>query len=1218
MFSALKRFLPSKVLVPLLLVGALLCVVGARWSLIHRYGSDVPFMDQWDAEAERVIIPANQGNLSWADLVVPHNEHRIVLTKLTALGLTKVDGQWSPLLEMTLNAVIFAGALGTLLLFARKALSPLLLAAFCAFCALLFSLPYDWENTLAGFQSQFYYLVWTSLLGLWLCLTAPSLGRRWWAGFVVLTLGLGTMSSGMLAAMAAGGALVLQGLLSRRWSRRDSVALGLLILLTLTGLALSTHVVGHDVLRAASPAEFARSLLSCLAWPERGNYSWALLFALPPFALLASCVWRRKLELLDAALLGMHLCFWLQMAALSYARGHAEPPGSPRYTDIIAVGLLLNALSLGRSWAGVLDKLRPLVLIGWSLAVVLRLLALNEPNEAYLRGGFTMEREAEKKIFRDYARTGDPEVILRERKGYLPHPSPETILRILEHPAMKSALPPSLLPGVKLEPAKISEGFTRGPAPQAERKPDAEAWTALRGPARFLSAPLPREHAFLRIQFLGDKGLSPKCISLVTEDGQTEPLEVERFSGERWQSAQLSLPSGKSPLRLRVELPSGEHWLSFTEPLPLGRLSWLSHHLLKRADFVFWTGISLLSLATLALVGVQGPGSKVWQHLKHWALGLWELVPKTLFTKKAAKLLGLEAALLALAHLDKIPGAGTSLPTSLLLLGRLGSLLAVLFPLALLANAAALRLRRKPYFPDSLSLALASLGLVCLLAYGVFWCFFASAWLGQAVALLLFVWALADCAQEGWIWSKPAKDQDGRIAMLLLFGVALTYFGLMHLQWINLRWGQMSAFRFEANLPVDNEIPQIFAERLLQGQSPKNLIGDWLSSDRPPLQTGFILLLAPLRLIPGINFDSIAQAAGMLMQLLWVPAAYGLLRVLGLRSRNAALCLLPLLPSAFLIVNSTYVWPKLAGAGLLLSGWLFLKKSESRFGPREALIVGLFFGLSYLSHGGGAFTLLALAPLLLLFRPRLGLRSILAMALGFFCLSLPWAAYQNLYEPPGNRLLKWHLGGSIPPDNRGTGEVLKEAYASAPLSKHLEVKWHNFKSTFSGHYEELLNFSTSNIQTRIPEDFFFSFRSIGWWNSGILLSPLALWLCWRRPSKREFSARRESLFGIEVLVWSALAHVLWCALMFLPNSTLIHQGPYVHMVSLFCLSAWTLWSLHPLLFLAVALPALAYSLTLYGLAKPLLQASEFCPLALLPLAAAALVFWQISKVKTNE
>src|SRR5437868_5233180 len=64
----------------------LVTFAGKLW-LIHRSGTPLPFWDQWDGEGSDVYIPYFQHHLSWANFFQPHNEHRIVFTRLCDLIL---------------------------------------------------------------------------------------------------------------------------------------------------------------------------------------------------------------------------------------------------------------------------------------------------------------------------------------------------------------------------------------------------------------------------------------------------------------------------------------------------------------------------------------------------------------------------------------------------------------------------------------------------------------------------------------------------------------------------------------------------------------------------------------------------------------------------------------------------------------------------------------------------------------------------------------------------------------------------------------------------------------------------------------------------------------------------------------------------------------------------------------------------------------------------
>ncbi len=77
-----------------LLVSLAAFVLGARWVAVNRFGSDLPQWDQWDAEGLHSLIPWSAHRFFLRELFLPHNEHRVVVTKLLNLGLTLANGQW--------------------------------------------------------------------------------------------------------------------------------------------------------------------------------------------------------------------------------------------------------------------------------------------------------------------------------------------------------------------------------------------------------------------------------------------------------------------------------------------------------------------------------------------------------------------------------------------------------------------------------------------------------------------------------------------------------------------------------------------------------------------------------------------------------------------------------------------------------------------------------------------------------------------------------------------------------------------------------------------------------------------------------------------------------------------------------------------------------------------------------------------------------------------
>lgn len=206
---------------PLLAALALaLVVAGARWWLIDGYGVDVPWLDQWDAEARGLYQPWRAGTLSLGSWFAPHNEHRIFFTRVLALGLLWLNKQWDPRLQMVVNAGLYAILSAALFLFLRRGRSP----GFQVFCwillAVLGSAPYAATNTLLGFQSQFYFLAGFSLLAIAALASSRPGSLSWIAGVIGGCAALVSMASGYAAAVAVLGVLLCSTLRSGKEFRQ--------------------------------------------------------------------------------------------------------------------------------------------------------------------------------------------------------------------------------------------------------------------------------------------------------------------------------------------------------------------------------------------------------------------------------------------------------------------------------------------------------------------------------------------------------------------------------------------------------------------------------------------------------------------------------------------------------------------------------------------------------------------------------------------------------------------------------------------------------------------------------------------------------------------------------------------------------------------------------------------------------------------------------------
>ncbi|HET7590878.1 MAG TPA: hypothetical protein VFK14_11940 [Solirubrobacterales bacterium] len=343
-----------------------------------------------------------------------------------------------------------------------------------------------------------------------------------------------------------------------------------------------------------------------------------------------------------------------------------------------------------------------------------------------------------------------------------------------------------------------------------------------------------------------------------------------------------------------------------------------------------------------------------------------------------------------------------------------------------------------------LCIGLVASGLVALTS---FWAFWASHTVGMTYAYLVPFGSLlliVACLRSGRLERALLRELATPLALWALGSVFLAYLGFLH-------GGSddplnMAALRFSGGqLPPDNLIPGFFADWFYLHShhgTPALFPGDWLFSDRPPLQVGYLLAEHGF----GWSGNGMReQVIGVIVQQLWIVGLWALLLAARIRRRARALIVVALMFSDLVVVHGFYVWPKLLPAAFLLAaaalflgpGWAELRRDR-----RAGLLLGALVALALLGHGASVFGLVPLAVFALAagLPDRRWLGAALVVALG---LLLPWTAYQHFADPPGNRLAKWMLAGVEPIDERGTLETIADSYREAGLGGALENKWHN-------------------------------------------------------------------------------------------------------------------------------------------------------------------------------
>jgi hypothetical protein len=236
------------------------------------------------------------------------------------------------------------------------------------------------------------------------------------------------------------------------------------------------------------------------------------------------------------------------------------------------------------------------------------------------------------------------------------------------------------------------------------------------------------------------------------------------------------------------------------------------------------------------------------------------------------------------------------------------------------------------------------------------------------------------------------------------------------------------------------------------------------------------------------------------------------------------------------------VWPKLLAGSLSIVVVLLLVREGVRAGWTEVVLAALAAGLAFLAHPGAAFTFLAIAPFLLKPERFPGLAKALAGVAVFAALVGPWLAYQRWYDPPGNRLLKWHLAGVIEIDERPFGQALREAYASLSARQVVGHKWDNVQALVGLPLIEPRYSGPSWREVWKNGEYYNLLKALGVLNVGWLVLA-ASWFR-RRLAVALGEARR--VMGIALL-----AVLIWVVLMFGPGTTWIYQGSFATVLLLF-------------------------------------------------------------------
>ncbi len=431
--------------------------------------------------------------------------------------------------------------------------------------------------------------------------------------------------------------------------------------------------------------------------------------------------------------------------------------------------------------------------------------------------------------------------------------------------------------------------------------------------------------------------------------------------------------------------------------------------------------------------------------------------------------------------------------------------------------------------PVLLAIGLAASGGVALLA---FWAYYGDRLLGETFSyfalfgsVMTVGWALYGGKIDRELLSRLATP----LALWALGSGFILFFGFLHGG-----TGEpliAATTRFSHALPTDNQIPIFYAEWFFEHGhhgTPPVFPGEWLSSDRPPLQVGYVLSQRAFGWDDGnLNYQVLAVA----LQQLWIVGLWALLVAARVGRLTRALTMIALLVSDLAIVNGFYVWPKLLPAALLLAAAALVLTplwDRMRHSLAAAALLAALCGLAMLGHGASVFGVIPLAAVAA-FRGLPSLRWV-AVALGVgVALMASWSAFQKYDDPPGNRLTKWTLAGVVEIDERGSLETIVDSYREAGIGGTADNKVQNFVTMTGG--KPAVDTVDAAVRSGELGGIARTFRSVLFFyllpSMGLLLlAPLAMAFARdrgrRNPAEWRFALSCFSVFAIGAVAWGLL------------------------------------------------------------------------------------------------
>jgi hypothetical protein len=590
--------------------GCFLLLVGLRWVTIRYFGFSSPFWDYWQFPWG-VYFPFEDGNLSWKALFAPLNEHRIFFARIWTLACFLVNGQWDNTFEAALNSLFFASVgFGLILALWRAAgrrHAALIGGLGLAFCAL----PFSWENTVWGIQSQFYFFVGFSFLTLWLLGLSRPFSARWWLGCASSFWAMFTVGSGMLAVVTVIGLSIYRLLRDARDWR--AIVPTLLAGVAIAGINYPFMIHQHNYgMLTKTVQQFLATFGKTMSWPFVDQiWFWPLLWL--PLAGLIICAFfsRRKTDRLELWIVALGGWCLLNAIGMGVYRGGFSSGPASRYMDITALAALVNALALlwlcGNSslsgqpaWLSGIFKEKTLRWFtgAWTALMLYGVMAITL-RELSVPAAMRIERQhrAMHNIIQ-FQRKPELAFLLDKREEELPYPDPISLASYLRSDRVRAVLPASIRLPLPLE-IEAQSGFTSPGISLPYLFEQIEpSWGSFgrEGDRTVgsLRARITQPSAYAWLEFpvfnrLG-RGFETRLSLVSRSSGKRSQVRGLKLPDILWNPLTVKCPDGGN-LMIEAEDYDPVAWFVFRAPREKSSVSVWSDRILNRSLWLVWAGL---------------------------------------------------------------------------------------------------------------------------------------------------------------------------------------------------------------------------------------------------------------------------------------------------------------------------------------------------------------------------------------------------------------------------------------------------------------------------------------------------------------------------------------------------------------------------------------------------------------------------------------------------